>query len=294
MERRHLLVLTLGVLTAVSGCQTPLLRLPVFPFTSAKDKEEVRHKPETYVKFGDFRANSAAAPEFPPAQARQLREEARLSYQKALDIDPDYRPAHLALARLYQTLEDYPRAIAEFRKALQLDDKDGPLWFELGLCQARHREWDGALESMRQASDHDQNNRQYTNALGFTLGQVGRHQEALEVFGRVNSPGRSHYNLARLLQYNNQLDLSRQHLQTALSLEPQLAEAQVLLASLSGPTAAAAPVQTALYKEMAGGAPGRPAAPAPAAPAPAAPAPPAAGSPIPVPPLPFISIRTKE
>ena len=71
-----------------------------------------------------------------------------------------------------------------------------------------------------------------------------------------------------MLDHLSQTDQCRKYLQAALLKDPQLGEAQVLLAKLDAP--AANPVQQAAFTESA-----KPVAPEPIAPPPAPPAPPA-------------------
>src|SRR4051812_41115725 len=89
MDGRHLLVVVLGFLTAVSGCTYPLAGLRNSPAPAGTEKEMV-HQAATYVAFGDFRGSAGFGAEVPVAQQMQLREDARKSYLKALEVDPRY------------------------------------------------------------------------------------------------------------------------------------------------------------------------------------------------------------
>jgi tetratricopeptide (TPR) repeat protein len=285
MPCRYPVVLALGLL-ALSGCQLPSMRLALGTSKAGTtgNKGETAHRPETYVSFGDMRARAASQPETSAAQAQQLKEEARLAYQQALVVDPNYAPAHRALARLFDAMEDYPHALASYQKALELNDKDAACWYEVGLCQARQKDWNGALGSFQRAVELDPDNRQYANTLGFLLARLNRHQEALEVFTRVNGPAKAHYNLARALAHVGQIDLAREHLRLAMTLDPKLPVDQKWLAEITGAAPAGQAIQTVGYS------------PAPTDPGPGqaiASAPPAPVRAIPVPPLPIISIHTR-
>jgi Tfp pilus assembly protein PilF len=247
-------------LTLFAGCNT---MLPSMRGPANTGGVETIHKPETYTKFGDFRVNASLAEQATPEQARQFREEARISYQCALAGDANYRPAHLSLARLYVLMDDYPRGTAEFEKSLRLKEQDGQVWYELAQFQARHKDFAAATNSLRKAVEYDPENRRNGTSLGFLLAQQGLYPESLEAFSRVCSAGKAHYNLARILYHNNLGNLAQQQLQLALAAEPQLPEARAMLADLSRNPSLTAPLT----------APAQPisSAPAPTAPVVAAP-----------------------
>jgi tetratricopeptide (TPR) repeat protein len=210
------------------------MRLPLLGGTAAgKADEEVVHKPETYVKVGDFRLESSQAPDLEPATRSRLREEARLNYQQALTIAPNCGPAHVALGRLYVALEDYPRAVTSYQKALQLDSKNAGLWNELGMCHARQKEWGNAVECLQRAVDGDSENRQYVSNLGFAQARAGERPAALATLSRVHGEAQANYLLARMLHHTHQDELARPHLIQSLTLNPNSTPARVLLDELS-------------------------------------------------------------
>jgi Flp pilus assembly protein TadD len=318
MDCRKSLMLALGLFAGVSGCQHPLMRLPWMGGTAAgKADEEIVHKPETYVSFGNFRLQSSLAEEIPPAAKAQLREDARLSYQQALVVAPNYAPAHVALGRLHLTVEDHPHAIAEFRKALEINDKDSKTWYELGMCHARQKEWAQAVECLRRAVDIDPANRTFISSLGLTQVRTGQHTEAVASLTRVHGEAQAHYLVARMLHHTNQDELARQHLIQSLTLDANSTQSRTFLDELTGrstpmpairPEAKAAPrpaVQPVVYlQEAQANAPvvtpattpppqpaSVPAVPPVSANLPAANPTPTTGRPIPIPPLPVISLQ---
>jgi tetratricopeptide (TPR) repeat protein len=233
-------------------------------------------RPGTCVAFGDFQSREALAPGKTSAQKVQLQDQARKAYQQAINIDSNYLPAYRGLARLYEQMNDLSHAVATYQKALKAAPKEASLWYELGMCQGRQKDWDQALEALTKAVDLDPENRQYVNTLGFTLGRMGRYQDSLNCFLRVNSEAQAHYKLAQMLQHVQQPQLCKYHLQVAVQKDPSLEAAQKMLAQVEG---RAAPVQAVNYVETAkppvredgmaqgeGPAPGMPPAPAEARP----------------------------
>ena len=247
MDCRKPLVLFLGLLTGVGGCTytVPVLRLPGAT-PAKKDEEDVVHKAPTYVAFADFRAKAALAPEHTPQQRQQFREEARLSYLKALEVDPRYLPAYLALARFLQSGEDYTGAVAVYQKALDLRPRDATLWFELGMCQCRARDWAVALGHLRKAQQLDPGNRQYATVIGYTLARTGQWEEAYAALAPITGEAKAHYDLARMLRHLDKAVEARQHVQAALIKDPNLKAARDLLDELDGKAAPAA-IQTTSY-----------------------------------------------
>jgi tetratricopeptide (TPR) repeat protein len=204
------------------------------PIKPAAELPKRQPKPETCVAYGNFRSQEAAAPGCSPEERQRFRDEARLAYQQAISLDPKHVPAYQGLGRLYVEMEDSAHAVETYQKGLTAVPKEAALWYELGMCQGRRKEWGPALESLSKASELQPDNHQYANALGYGLARAGRYDDALACFERVNGEGRAHYKLARMLQHLGQNDLARRHLELALEKDPRLAEAQSLLREMDG------------------------------------------------------------
>jgi tetratricopeptide (TPR) repeat protein len=208
----------------------------------------------TCVAFGEFQSREALAPEKTPAQKEQLQDQARKAYQQAINVDPNHLPAYRGLARLYEQMNDPTHAVATYQKALKVAPKDASLWYDLGMCQGRQKEWEPAIESLTKAVEFDSENRLYVNTLGFSLARAGRYQDSLACFVRVNSEAQAHFKLAQMLQHVKQPELCKYHLQMAVKKDPSLGPAQQMLAQMEG--RAVASVQPVTYVEAA-----KPAAP---------------------------------
>jgi tetratricopeptide (TPR) repeat protein len=257
--RKVLLPLVLATLTVNAGCQslgsnanspvtglnstppsaaatgTPVVPPPGVVPVVAKETDGPKRQPKaaTCVAGGQFIEREAlAAPRLGPLEKQQMFDRARRAYQQALSIDPSYMPAYTSLAHLYVELGDNERAMATFQKGLQKNAKYAPLWFDLGMYHARNKEWDAAIQNLAKAVELEPENRQYGNVLGFCLARAGRYDDSLSVFSKSSGQAMAYYNVGRMLHHNNQDDLCREYLQQALRLNPQLAEAEQLLASL--------------------------------------------------------------
>ena len=116
--------------------------------------------------------------------------------EKAVRLDPDDPEAQFQLGILYDKAEAAPNAVKHFRKAVTLNPQDARAWDYLAL----NLEPVGDLEG----TDHA-----YRNGL------------------QVNQPGRYHdafldYNYGRFLAKRNDLAASKQHLDRAVELVPEI------------------------------------------------------------------------
>jgi tetratricopeptide (TPR) repeat protein len=255
MDCRKGLWLVLGL---AAGCQHQEMTLPpgavpagaVVKKATADAGKKVP-KAETLVKYGDFKAREATAANYTDAQRQALVDEARKSYQEALKLDRKSVAAHLGLARLNAATDQYPKAVAAYQKAVDVAPKDASAWYALGLCHNHMQHWDKALTAVAKASQLDPENRTYANAQAVLLARAGRLKESLDCFGRVNGPAMANYMLGCTLRRLNQPELSRQCLETALQKNPQLAQAQAVLAEMTAEQAPAAQpaVRTVGYTE---------------------------------------------
>jgi tetratricopeptide (TPR) repeat protein len=241
MDCRASVVLALGLVGSVVGC-TPQATFPLVPSgtpveppaqSSTADGEPKRMpRPATCVAAGQFREQEADNPEVPPAVKEQLREQARKAYQQAIAIDPNYLPAHRGLARLYETMGDHEHAIATYEKVVLGHPKEAAVWYDLGMCHGRHKEWDKALTALGQAAALDPENRPYANTLGFCLARAGQFDESLACFQKFSGPAKAHYSLAEMQHHMKQDELAKEQLRLALEADPQLAAARDLLARI--------------------------------------------------------------
>ncbi|MFO0876056.1 MAG: tetratricopeptide repeat protein [Gemmataceae bacterium] len=247
MHGRSLGTLMLGAALALAtGCTSniPLLRsqpssAPTATSAAASPtavKESVTHSASTYVAFGDMIAPAAVAEDKTLQQRQAARDEARLSYLKALEVDPKFLPAHLALARLLEKTQDATGAMAAYSKALEIDPQNPQVWHALGLCQARQKQWNESVDSLRKACDLSPGNQTYVTTLGYTLGRAGRLQEALPLLAQTMGEAKAHYDLARLMKHLNQPTTARDLAMVAVARDPNLQGLKEFLLELTTPT----------------------------------------------------------
>ena len=77
-------------------------------------------------------------------------DEARVSRHlaRAVELDPGFAPAHLALAKLYARTERFAEAAAEFERVVQLDPSSAEAHYQLGRVYVRLKRADDARRAM--------------------------------------------------------------------------------------------------------------------------------------------------
>jgi tetratricopeptide (TPR) repeat protein len=203
---------------------------------SPSETDHKSHKPKasTFVAVGDYRAANTHESGLSPAQIEAAQEDARKMYVKALELDPKYLPAYLALARLYESVGDHAHAVETYQGGLKKHPKEAAVWAELAMCHARAREWDANLACMRKAVELDPDNRQYNKTLGFCLARTGHYDEGFACLKKTMGEAQAHYDLARMLLHLEQDAEGKRHLELAVQADPRLRPAQELLAELEG------------------------------------------------------------
>ncbi len=260
MEGRMTLFLALGLVTGMAGCsnlQTPQPQgAPIITIGTLSDPPSGSGKQidkpvgaGPHVAAGEYFMREAEGKGKSPALQQELYDKARKYFQKAIQIDPSYTPAYRSLATLYVILEDPGRAIQTYQTALKHAPKDAQVWYELGMCCCRRKDFAHGVTALTRACELEPENHRMVKALGYTLARMGRYDDSLACFCRVLPRAKAHYNLARMLEVGNQLDLCKYHLQCALQDDPTLEAAQTMLVKIT--TGKSPEVQPASYQEMA-------------------------------------------
>ena len=200
-------------------------------------------------KLKEADADSDAGKKNPEMQA-QLRDEARQAYLFAIKLDPNYLDAQRSIGKLYAKTGDFERAFDTFKKAIDKHPKDANLWYDLGLCHARQKNFSESIRCLTRAVELDPQNRDCVKMLGISLAWTGKVDQGLAYLTRVQGPAMAHFNIACMFDQKLQPDMAKQHCQLARCENGELLEqARDLLAALETRPSPQGGVQTAAYRE---------------------------------------------
>jgi Tfp pilus assembly protein PilF len=189
-------------------------------------------KPETYATMGALKDQAADEVDRPQAERDAYRQQARQSYLKAIEVDPKYTPAYVALAKSYASTDEKDKSKAMFVKAFALAPNDAGIWYEYGAAQARAKDFPAAVKSLAHAVQIDPSNKAAQKLYGFTLARGGWYEESLNVLVKCMPEAEARYNLARMMQHNHQGDAAGVQLRLAAQMEPGSEPARAALASM--------------------------------------------------------------
>jgi tetratricopeptide (TPR) repeat protein len=195
---------------------------------------------------GALTAEAANEPDRPPAEREALLRQSRQSFQKAIDVDPKFAAAYVALGESYLTTGEREQAEAMFKKATDLAPDNAALWSELGAAQARAKDWPSAVGSLNRAVQIDPGNKPLETRLGLTLARAGRYEDALNILAKVMPEAEARYNVARMMRHNQENAAADVQLQLALKADPAFEAAREMMGG-----AATHGVQQASYLQTA-------------------------------------------
>lgn len=106
------------------------------------------------------------------------RQQAFVSFQKAIQMNPNHREAHYSLGHLYALQVKYQQAEEEFRQALRIDPDYSEAHNYLGQVLERQNQWPDAIREYRRAL----NNPLYAtpDLAWFNLGRALAHEGDME------------------------------------------------------------------------------------------------------------------
>lgn len=184
-------------------------------------------------------------------------EEAILSYDRALEIDPDYHEAWVNRGNALVNLREYEKAIASYDRAIEINPNDFYVWNSRGYTLRMLEQYEEAIASFDRAIEINPNNfyawdyrgyvlvklEQYENAIassdraieikrndprtwdnrGYVLANLGRYEEGIKSHQKalVINPNYAiaYYNLACVYALQQNLPLALKNLQQAINFD---------------------------------------------------------------------------
>ncbi len=155
--------------------------------------------------------------------------EARNSYNRVLDDSPKNVEALLGLARLDIALGRMEDAEKRLAKAQKIAPKNAQVAISFGQYYSARNEWPQALEQMKMARTLSPYDQATAYHLGYVQAKSGDMTSALASFTEAVGAAQAQYNLAYIYHEQGNLVAAEEHLQRAISLKADLAQAQSLL-----------------------------------------------------------------
>lgn len=246
MEGRWKSLMAAGVLCGLTGCglldKKPASSMgTVEPPITSNSRDDRRGKDgpvgaNLLVQLGEVRIQAATDPNKTAAERESLCNEARITYEKALQQEPKNLDAMLGMARLYAVVKDKEKCVEWYQRASKTYPKNAKVPSEEGKVLGAHfKDKDAAIQCMHTATILDPENRVYRKDLGFTFAWAGRYKEAYAWIVTVMPEAEARYNLAGLMHFNGHDDLAKQELALALKANPNFEPSKQALASYMKP-----------------------------------------------------------
>ncbi len=117
-------------------------------------------------------------------------QEAEREFKRAIELDPEYPPAHFWYARLLGLIGRWPESIKESEIAKELEPFAPPSLQNLGLAYYYSRQYDRSIEYCLINLEKNPNHLATLNVLGLSYLQKGMLKESIEVFQQLYAADR--------------------------------------------------------------------------------------------------------
>lgn len=105
--------------------------------------------------------------------------QALAQYKKAMDIDPNYYPAYYNLGLAYMQVKKYDLAAETLKKAVTLEPKSGVAFLNLGISYTQLGKYDEALKYLQQAYKFNSGSAEVLYQIGLAYEKSGRKEDAI-------------------------------------------------------------------------------------------------------------------
>jgi tetratricopeptide (TPR) repeat protein len=154
--------------------------------------------------------------------------------KRILQSDPANGPACYYLSTLYTEMKEYDVAERLVRRAMQVNSKQGPLYYQLGLIRYSQKQFRSALEFYHQALDSGSgNDAQVWRGIGDVQLDLFDRDAAFRAYNEAlriqPQDARTHLALGRFYQEKGEPEPAIDHLLAAIHSDPRLRAAYPVL-----------------------------------------------------------------
>ena len=125
-------------------------------------------------------------------------QEAIKDYSKAIELDPQFAMAYNNRGNVYDDLGDYHHAISDYNKAIELDPQFAMAYYNRGLSYHRKKQYDKALEDFNKAIILDPNDAKTYYSRGLVFDDKQQYNRAIEDYTKASTLDPNH-----VKAYNN-------------------------------------------------------------------------------------------
>jgi tetratricopeptide (TPR) repeat protein len=206
-----------GDLTAVDSRDAQALNSERSKFETSEDPPI---NAETYFAAGQL------------AEAQDSPQRAIQQYQLALKKDPNHQQALFRLGSVYATCKMWPEALATWKQYMKVTKQSPQSYANLGYCQELAGKPQDAEATYKAGIAKAPTDGGIRVNYGLLLARQGRIDEATQQLGKALKPGEVHYNLGSVYEQQGDFAKATAEYQTAIKLDPTLADARARLAAL--------------------------------------------------------------
>jgi tetratricopeptide (TPR) repeat protein len=156
-------------------------------------------------------------------------DEAIDNYSRAIGLNPDFQEAYYNLGNLYKRIGSIEKSMANYSMSIKINPNFPEAHNNLGLCLHAIARYEKAIKSFETAIDLQPGYAEAYNNLGLTLQEQGQWDLAIARFEKAialkPAHGGAHYNLGFALDEIGKLDAAESHYRRAIQLKPDFADA---------------------------------------------------------------------
>ena len=155
-------------------------------------------------------------------------ENAKISFEQAIRLNPSYHAAYFHLGELYEYQEKYDLAEENFKKAIEIKADIDDYYLKLGMFLQKVGRYKEIISFLEELERKQPNNRVLINALGGAYFNLFDYENAAKSFRRtieINPQAELHNNLGITLIYLEKFAEAEAEFKKALEMKPDYVEA---------------------------------------------------------------------